>query len=296
MKQILFFLILLFITPPQYFYAQTLTFDWQGHRGARGLMPENTIPAFLKGLELGVKTLELDIAISADNQLIISHEPWLNSDICFKADGTPVSKAEAESFKIRTMTADSLKKCDCGSRGNLNFPEQQKIVAHKPTLAEMVDAVKQYCRDKNRPLPYFNIEIKSQPNWDGIFTPSVPDFAKLVVDEIKRLEIKEVSTIQSFDPRALEAVKKLDATITTVFLASNAFPLKAYLSLLSFKPDVFSPAYLLVTKKMVKQCRDKGIKIVPWTVNDTAAMLKLMKLGVNGIITDYPNRIPVLKR
>jgi glycerophosphoryl diester phosphodiesterase len=290
------FVFLLLNALPQYCPAQTPTFDWQGHRGARGLMPENTIPAFLKGLDLGVKTLELDIAISADNQLIISHEPWLNHDICLKADGTPVLKAEAESFKIKNMTADSVKKCDCGSRGNPNFPEQQKLVAYKPTLAEMVVAVKQYCKDKNRPLPYFNIEIKSQPNWDGIFTPSVNDFAKLVVDEIKRLDIKNVSTIQSFDPRALEATKKLDTTLPTVLLASYSFRLNAYLSLLSFKPDVFSPSYSLVTKKMVKQCHEKGIKIVPWTVNETSNMLKLMKLGVDGIITDYPNRIPILKK
>lgn len=292
MKNWIFAFLLLNI-PPQYFYAQTPIFDWQGHRGARGLMPENTIPAFLKALDLGMKTLELDLAVSADNQLIISHEPWLNHDICSKADGTPVSKTEAENLKIKNMTADELKKCDCGSRGNPRFPEQQKMVAYKPTLAEMVATVKQYCTEKNRPLPYFNIEIKSNPVWDNIFTPSVNDFAKLVVDEITRLDIKTVSTIQSFDPRALEGVKKLDTTITLVFLVENLKGLDANLALLTFKPDVYSPYFKLMKKKTVKQCHAKGIKIVPWTVNETKDMSKMVKLGVDGVITDYPNRIPI---
>jgi glycerophosphoryl diester phosphodiesterase len=283
----------LFTIPPQYFHAQTTNFDWQGHRGARGLMPENTIPAFLKAVDLGMKTLELDLAVSADNQLIISHEPWLNHDICSKADGTPVSKEEAESLKIKNMTAEELRQCDCGSRGNPRFPEQKKLSAYKPTLAEMVNVVKLYCAEKKLPLPYFNIEIKSRPDWDNVFTPPLPDFAKLVVDEITRLEIKTVSTIQSFDPRALEAVKKLDANIKLVYLVENLKGLKANLALLTFKPDVYSPYFKLMKKKTVKKCHAKGIKIVPWTVNETKDMAKLVKMGVDGIITDYPNRVPL---
>ena len=296
MRYLIFVLIALstplFVGTPleQSLYAQTLVFDWQGHRGARGLMPENTIPAFLKALDLGVNTLELDIAISADNQLIISHEPFLNADICLKADGTPVTKEEEESFKIKNMTADSLKHCDCGSRGNPHFPEQQKMVAYKPTLAEMVAAVKQYCSEKNRPLPYFNIEIKSRPDWDGIFTPSVSEFSKLVVAEISRLKIKKMSTIQSFDPRALEAVKVLDKKIRLVFLVENTKDLTSNLKLLTFKPDVYSPHFMLVNKEMVKKCHKKRIKIIPWTVNEVKDMQIMKDLGVDGIITDYPNR------
>ena len=113
-----------------------------------------------------------------------------------------------------------------------------------------------------------------------------------MVDEIKRLEIKTVTTIQSFDPRALEAVKKIDSSVILVYLVENQNTFKANLALLSFKPQVYSPYYLLVTKKLVKQCHRKKIKIVPWTVNETQAMSDLVKMGVDGIITDYPNRIP----
>ena len=180
----------------------------KGHRGCRGLLPENSIPAFLKALDLGVTTLEMDLAVSSDNQLIISHDPWFNHDISTKPDGSPVTKAEEESLAIFKMTAAEVQKYDCGSRGNPKFPEQQKMAVHKPTISEMVAAVKQYCADKKRDLPFFNIEIKSQPKWDNQYTPSVSDFAALTVAEIKRLGIKEKTCIQSFDPRALEAVKK----------------------------------------------------------------------------------------
>ena len=101
-------------------FAQT--FDWQGHRGCRGLVPENTIPAFLKALEFPqVKTLELDLAVSKDHELIVSHEPWMSEGICTKPDGTPVLKAEAMSLKIFEMTYDEIKQYDCGSRGNARF-------------------------------------------------------------------------------------------------------------------------------------------------------------------------------
>ncbi len=291
MRFIIIYSVLLFLnTPPQYMAAQN-TFDWQGHRGARGLMPENTIPAFLKALDLGVTTLELDLAVSADNQLIISHEPWLNHEICSKADGSPVKKEEAESLAIRKMTADELKKCDCGSRGNPRFPEQQKQFAYKPTLSEMVTAVKQYCTEKGRALPYFNVEIKSQPAWDGKYTPSVSDFAKIVLDEVNRLGIKEKTCVQSFDPRALEAVKQLDKSITTAFLIENVKNLEKNLKLLTFKPEIYSPYFKLISKKTVKNCHKLGIRIIPWTVNEPKDIQKIKDLGVDGLITDYPNRI-----
>ena len=287
----LLFIIILLNLPPQYLMAQNTNFDWQGHRGARGLLPENTIPAFIKALDLGVKTLELDLAVSADNQLIISHEPYLNHDICKKADGTNVTKAEAENLKILKMTAAELQKCDCGSRGNPRFKEQQSMFAYKPTFTEMVEAVKVYCAEKKRPLPYFNIEIKSQPDYDNVFTPPVSVFSKLVVDEVKRLNIKEVCNIQSFDPRVLEEVKKLDSTIVLAFLVENRKGLTYNLGLLSFKPDIYSAYFKLISKGVVKKCHKQGIKVIPWTVNEVADMQKMLALKVDGIITDYPNRV-----
>jgi glycerophosphoryl diester phosphodiesterase len=281
--------------PPQYkTEKQTLSadFDWQGHRGARGLLPENTIPAFLKALDCGVRTLELDLAVSADNQLIVSHEPWLNHDICSKVDGSPVKKEEAEkSFLLRQMTANDIGQCDCGSRINPRFLTQKPMRVAKPTLTAVAEAVKKYADFNRKPLPYWNIEIKSRPDWDGKYTPSVTEFAQLAVESIKKLGIADRTTIQSFDSRALEAVHKIDPALKTVFLVENLDGLNENLAKLTFKPDVYSPAFKLVTKNLVKKCHAKNLKIVPWTVNDTADMRRLVRLGVDGIITDYPDKI-----
>jgi glycerophosphoryl diester phosphodiesterase len=297
--------LLLFIaactTPPQYKQpssAKTLAptlpkadFDWQGHRGCRGLLPENSIPAFLKALEIGVTTLELDIAISRDSQLIVSHEPWLNEDICMKANGSPVTKAEAESLLIWQMTAAEVQQCDCGSRGNPRFKEQKPMRTVKPTLRQVVEAVRKQADFLRKPMPLFNIEIKSQPLYDNKRTPSVSAFAKLVFDEIHALKIAKQSCIQSFDPRSLEAIHKLDPKQTTALLIENANGLSYNLKQLSFTPTIYSPFFLLISQTTVDSCHKQNIKIIPWTVNDTAAMRQLITIGVDGIITDYPDRI-----
>ncbi len=272
-------------------HTPSIPFDWQGHRGARGLLPENTIPAFIKALELGVTTLELDLAVSKDSQLIISHEPWINSDICQNADNTPITKEEAEKKLIWHMSADEVRKYDCGSRGNPRFLTQQRMRVFKPTLTEMVEEVKAYCTKNKRPLPYFNIEIKSQSEWDESRTPSVKTFAALTLASIKRLNIYEKTGIQSFDPRALEAIHQIDKKITTTLLIENEGSIESNLSKISFKPSIYSPNYLLVDKKVVDYCHAHNIRIIPWTVNDRADMKALIKLGVDGLITDYPDRI-----
>jgi glycerophosphoryl diester phosphodiesterase len=291
---VIIFLGLIFL-PPQYLAAQNLKpkadFDWQGHRGCRGLLPENSIPAFLKALDLGVTTLEMDLAVSADSQLILSHEPWLNGDICTKSDGSAIKKDESEELLLIKMTAEEIKKCDCGSKGNPRFKEQQPMKTYKPTLEEVVNEVKKYCAEKNRPLPFFNIEIKSQPDYDMKKTPSVFAFSKRVVEDIKKLGIKEKTFIQSFDIRALENVKKLDPSVKLVFLVENILGVKKNLKKLTFKPDVYSPFFKLINKKGVNFCHKKGIKVVPWTVNEPSDLQSVINLGVDGIISDYPNRI-----
>jgi glycerophosphoryl diester phosphodiesterase len=266
-------------------------FDWQGHRGCRGLLPENSIPAFLKALELGVTTLELDLSVSRDSQLIVSHEPWLNDEICLKADGSAVTKEDAESLLIWKMTAAEVQQCDCGSRGHPRFKEQKPMRTVKPTLRQVVEAIRKQADFLRKPMPMFNIEIKSQPLYDEKRTPSVSAFAKLVFDEIHALKIAPKSCIQSFDPRSLEAIHKLDPKQTTALLVENQDGLKANLKRLTFKPTIYSPYFLLIQKSSVDSCHQNNIKIIPWTVNDTAAMRQLITIGVDGIITDYPDRI-----
>lgn len=272
---------------------QTAAFDWQGHRGARGLAPENAVPSFLKALEYPeITTLELDVVISRDSQVVVSHEPWMSAEICSRPDGSPVQKKEEESLNLFLMDYAEIALFDCGSRGHSRFPEQAPMPAAKPTLREVVEAVERYCVENNRPLPAYNIEIKSRPEWDNVKTPPPPAFTRLVVEEMRRLGIVERSNLQSFDPRILQEVRRMDSTFVTALLVENVRGLEANVKDLGYVPEIYSPYYKLVTAKTVRNAHAKGMRIIPWTVNETEEMKKLMELGVDGIITDYPDRVP----
>lgn len=269
-------------------------FDWQGHRGCRGLLPENTVPAFLKALEFPeVVTLELDLAVSKDNQLIVSHEPWFNPDICRQTNGDSIAKRDADKWLIRQLTAAEIRQFDCGSWGNSRFPRQQKTQAYKPVFREVVEAVRaQY---PQRPVRW-NLEIKSRPEWDNARTPPIDEFARLVTEELKNLGLEQLCTVQSFDVRALQAVRRLNPNLRLALLIENVQGLEANLDKLGFVPAIYSPYYLLVNKKLIRRCRERGMQLIPWTVNDVPAMRRLIRLGVDGIITDYPDLIAQVSR
>ncbi len=269
-------------------------FDWQGHRGARGLLPENTVPAFLKALELNVRTLEMDAAISQNGDVIISHEPWFSHEISTTPDGKTVSDEMEKNYLIHQMTTDDIKQFDVGSRGNERFPQQEKMKIHKPTLAEVVAAVNEYCQTHNQALPYYNIEIKSRPEWDVNLAPIPAKFAKILLDEINRLGIYDKACIQSFDTRSLLAVNELDKKITTAYLIENINPFEENMAKLDFIPTIYSPYFQLVTDTLVNQVHTKGMTLIPWTINKKEDMKRMKALGVDGIITDYPNLIKEL--
>lgn len=266
-------------------------FDWQGHRGARGLLPENSIPGFLKALEYPVTTLELDVVISQDGRVVISHEPWMSAAICSKPDGEPVEEANEKEAAILNMTYQEIRQYDCGSRGNENFPEQEAKAVAKPLLDSLFLAVQAWCAENDRPLPDYNIEIKSRPEWDGTLTPQPNEFAKRVLTVVEQAGVRERVCIQSFDPRSLRAVHELDPDMTTALLVANADGLEANLERLGFLPVIYSPNYRLLSANVVQEAHEQGLHVIPWTVNDVETMRELIRMGVDGIITDYPNRI-----
>ncbi len=268
-------------------------FNWQGHRGARGLVPENTIPSFLKALSYNeIQTLEMDVCISQDRKIVVSHEPWFSPEICSHPDGKPFTEAEREQYLIYNMSYDQIKIMDCGLRGHPRFPEQVAASATKPLLEDVVLTVeKNQLLNKSRQKVYYNIEQKSDPRGDNKYHPSVDEFTHLVMDEIKRLNIKDRTTFQSFDVRALELAHKIDKYQTLALLVENKEGLLANLNKLSFIPNIYSPDFHLLTKEDVILCQKKGIKVIPWTVNEVADIKAIKALGVDGIITDYPNRI-----
>ncbi|MCB9316249.1 MAG: glycerophosphodiester phosphodiesterase [Lewinellaceae bacterium] len=264
-------------------------FDWQGHRGCRGLLPENSLPAFLHALEYPeVQTLELDLAVSKDKQLIVSHEPWFNPGICRQPNGDSISKKDAESFLIYNMTVAEIRTFDCGSAGNARFPQQRTMQVYKPTFREVVEAVQKASPEKNI---RWNIEIKSRPDWDGIRTPPIQEFAEMVDSALKALHLEERAIVQSFDVRPLQILHARNPKLRLALLIENLDGFDANLKRLGFLPDAYSPYYIFVNKKLVRKCRSNNIQLVPWTVNDVPSMRRLIRLGVHGIITDYPNLI-----
>jgi glycerophosphoryl diester phosphodiesterase len=264
-------------------------FDWQGHRGCRGLFPENSIPAFLHALEYPeVVTLELDLAVSKDKRLIVSHEPWMSASICSLPNGDSIPAAAAEQYLIYQYSAEEIRQFDCGSRGNPRFPQQQKTRTWKPTLQEVVEAVRRLYPEKK---VRWNIEIKSAPDWDGLRTPPIEEFAELVIREVKALQLESSVVVQSFDVRPLQILHQRAGNLRLAFLVENTAGMDANLEKLGFTPHIYSPYYLFVDRKMVNTCKKKGMQLIPWTVNDVQSMRRLIRLGVDGIITDYPNLI-----
>jgi glycerophosphoryl diester phosphodiesterase len=271
--------------------SQTLP-DIHGHRGARGLMPENTIPAFLKAVESGVTALEMDVVISMDGQVVVSHEPWMSEVICSHPDGRPVSKKQAKTFNFYQMKYQAIQSFDCGMRLHPEFPHQQKLNAVKPTLKMVVRSVDRFVTDNNYKKPFYNIELKTNPSLYDVYTPPPPVFVELVVNEIRRLGIENETILQSFDVNVIEELNKVaDKKFTIAYIVKKGKKLNRNLAMLTFKPDVYSPHFRLIDEKTVSEIHAKGMKVIPWTINEKILMEKMMSWGVDGIITDYPDLI-----
>lgn len=264
-------------------------FDVQGHRGARGLKPENTIPAFLTALEYGVTTLELDLAVTKDRQLVVSHEPWMDASYCLY-QGEEFSEKDEKHFKIFQMTYDEVKQFDCGSKGNQKFPEQLKMPVVKPLLKDVIVAVEDNIRSFARYEVDYNIEIKSSPEGDSIDHPGVGEFCDMVYDLLDQYLPMNRVVIQSFDFRILQYIHAKYPTVRLAALVENAKSTESNLQNLGFIPRIYSPYYKLLTKQKVGYLHAKNIRVIPWTVNEVEDMKKMKSWGTDGFITDYPNR------
>lgn len=281
------FLLTLLLLPPLLLAQPAL--DRQGHRGARGLMPENTVAAMKKALDLGVTTLELDVVISKDQQVVVSHEPYMAADFCTKPDGTPITKAEEKSINLYQLPYAEIKRYDVGRKPHPQFPQQVKMAAYKPLLGELLDSVETYARMKRLPAPRYNIEIKSSPQTDGTYQPAPAEFVDLVMAVIQKRNVAGRYNIQSFDVRPLQRLHERYPNVVLAYLTANAKTLDENLAALGFKPAIYSPYYKTVTADVVKACHEQNMKIIPWTVNTKPEIDALVNLGVDGIITDYPN-------
>jgi glycerophosphoryl diester phosphodiesterase len=267
------------------------SFDKQGHRGCRGLLPENTVPAMIRALELGITTLELDLVITADKQVVLSHEPFFNHEISTKPDGQPVTEAEERSLNIYRMPAAEVQRYDVGLKPHPRFPRQEKRAVRKPLLDEVFTGVEAWLKEKGGRPVFYNMEIKSDPGTDGQYHPAPAEFVALVMQVVERHRMQDRMILQSFDIRTLQEVRRTHPSVRTALLVEDfdKRTLEEQLARLGFVPSVYSPHYSLVTDTLVRDCHAKGMQLIPWTVNDKASIDRLRQLGVDGIITDYPD-------
>ena len=254
-------------------------FDFQGHRGSRGLMPENTIPAMFKAIDLGVTTLEMDVVFTKDNVAILSHEPFFNHEISTKPDGNSVEETEEKSLNIYKMTFAQTQKYDVGIKPHTRFTKQQKLSVNKPSLATLIDSVENYVSATNKAKIFYNIETKTKPETDKLFHPAPAAFVDMLMKVILQKKIENRVTIQSFDRRTLQYLHKKYPTIKTALLieATDKNSFRKQLKDLGFIPTIYSPESALVNQNLITECHKRNIQIIPWTVNDKKEINKFKK-------------------
>lgn len=261
-----------------------------GHQGARGIMPENTIEGMIKALDLDANVLNMDVVISKDEQVVLSHEPYFNNEISIRPDGKPISFKDEKKYNMFKMNYAEIRKFDVGSKLHPRFPGQMKFKAYKPLLSEVIDSVEAHVKKNRLAKPMYNIETALIRKGDGEFQPDAAVFIERIMEIVKEKKLTKRVIIQSLDLRTLQYLHEHYPSIKTSLMVDEKQDFEDGIQALGFTPDYYSPYYVLVGKGLVDRCHAAGVKIIPWTVNTAKDMNYLINLGVDGIITDYPNQ------
>ena len=266
-------------------------FDIQGHRGCRGLLPENSIPAFLHAVELGVTTLEMDAVISKDELVIISHEPFMSAEICTTPSGEEILKDNEMLHNIYQLDYSEIKAYDCGTKYHERFPKQASLATYKPSLLELIETINNNLSSDISSSIRYNIEIKRKKEWDNRHHPNYKRFADLVIEQITASQILSQSTVQCFDIETLQYLHRAYPEVDLVYLIEDKPDYRQNIEELGFVPQIYSPYYKLVSDELVRYCKTQQMLLIPWTVNEIPDMEILISKGVHGIISDYPDRL-----
>lgn len=283
MKRFAFFLMLLALASCR----PKPSIDVQAHRGGAGLMPENTIAAMKNALDLGVNTLEFDLHLSADGQVVVSHDSYFHERYSTRPDGSLVQEEDSREF-LYTMPYDSIAKYDVGLRPVDRWPGQVKMAAVKPLASELIDFAESYAK---KPVNY-NIEIKSWPGeGEGTLWPEYRVFCDTCIPLLLSKQLGDRLTVQSFDVRALNYMHAKWPELILSYLTEDydGGDIETLLDRLDFVPRWWSPESSVVTRENVTWCHAHGIGVVPWTVDDPAEMRRLVDCGVEAIISNYPD-------
>ncbi len=260
-------------------------FDWQGHRGARGLFPENSIEGMAGALDFPVTTLELDVFVSKDQKIVVSHDPVISPVLC-KVSGSKV---------IYQLRSEELKDVECGSKPHPDFPDQKSVKTRVPLLSELVKRTEEMLKEKKRKPVSYNIEIKSSPDNEArSLQPEHRAFADLLIRELKDLLPADRYVVQSFDLRVLRHLHEKHPEVRLAYLHADEIKPEEIVKILGFTPEIFSPDYKHLNPEHVAFFHKHKVKVIPWTPNTTRKIQALVDMGVDGIITDYPNLIPTV--
>jgi glycerophosphoryl diester phosphodiesterase len=266
-----------------------LDFFKTGHRGCRGLYPENTIKGFMKAIEAGVDALELDVVVSLDGKLVVSHEPYMNPEICLKPDGSEIKLDEVEMYNLYKMPYDEIRTFDCGLKKHPRFPKQIKEKNYKPLLSEVVDSTEAFLKERNLVSIIYDIEIKSEEIEYEISQPLPNAFAEKLAKFIYEKKISEKVIVRSFDPAPLQYLHKNYPLLPLALIVENGLSAEQNISQLGFLPYIYSPEYVLLNKKEMAFLKQQSVLVVPWTVNTAEKIKEMLRFEVDGIITDYPD-------
>lgn len=272
------------------FQVRAQKFMLIGHQGARGIMPENTIPGMIKALDLDVNVLNMGVVISKDGEVVLSHEPYFNNEISTRPDGKAISFKDEKKYNMFDMDYDEIRKFDVGMKLHNRFPGQMKMKVYKPLLAETIDSVEAYVKQNKLEKPIYNIETSLIRKGDGIFQPDASVFIEKIMEIVKEKKLSKRVIIQSLDMRTLQYLHEYFPSIKTSLMIDEKQDFEESIQALGFTPTYYSPYYVLVGKGLVDRCHAAGVKIIPWTVNTAKDMRYLINLGVDGLITDYPNQ------
>ncbi len=266
--------------------------DLQAHRGGAGLMPENTVSSMRKAMDLRqINTLEFDLQISSDGQVVVSHDNYFHPRYTIRPDGTPVMKGEPKEY-LYTMPYDSIVRYEVGLRKVEEWPSQQKVSEHKPLASDLIDFIEDYARKRGLSPMRYNIEVKSRKGkGEGKDWPDYKTFVDTCIPLLLSKNLGDRLVVQCFDVRALEYMRAKYPEVKLSYLTSTEPDVVELLGLLSFVPEWWSPHYSVVTRENVAYCHALGIKVVPWTVDEKQDMLQMAECGVDAIISNYPDRL-----
>lgn len=258
-----------------------------GHRGSRGLKPENTLIAFQTALKLGARGLEMDLFMTRDGQVVVSHEPTLSPELCTKAGGEPIEDQESRRLKIYDLRLEEIKPYDCGSAPNPRFPEQENSEAHIPLLSEVIQKTASCTRGEAVQL---FIEFKSDPATDHVYHPEPHSFVQRTLQVLEEQKALGQTIFLSFDKRCLQEARKQRPAVRIGLTFEEPEKLEAEIAALGFLPHVLCPLHRELNEKVMRYAGSHAMEVIPWTVNQEKDLRRMLALGVDGIITDYPDR------